>query len=104
MEKFCSDYNINLGHSTTYYPEGNGLAESSNKILTQIIKKIQQENKKSWQKTLIYALWANRITTKRSIVTSPFQIVYGIEAIFPTSLGLSLMRLLQEHEVESNDA
>jgi transposase InsO family protein len=88
MEKICSDYNITLGHSTTYYPQGNGLAESSNKSLTRIIKKILQENKKAWHKKLIYALWADRITTKRSIATSPFQIVYGTNAVFPTSLGL----------------
>jgi transposase InsO family protein len=41
MDKFGSDYNITLGHSTTYYPEGNGLVESSNKILTKIIRTIQ---------------------------------------------------------------
>ena len=34
MEKFWRDYNITLGHSTVYYPQGNGLAESSNKSLT----------------------------------------------------------------------
>jgi hypothetical protein len=104
MEKFCSDYNITLGHSTTYYPQGNGLAESSNKILTRIIKKLLQENKKYWHKKLIYALWDDRITTKRSIATSPFQIVYGTKEVFPTSLGLPVMRLLQEQEVEPNDA
>jgi transposase InsO family protein len=40
MEKFCNDYNITLGHSTSYYPQGNGLAESSNKSLTKIYKKV----------------------------------------------------------------
>jgi hypothetical protein len=35
-----------LGHSTAYYPQGNGLAESSNKTLVNIIKKTLQENKK----------------------------------------------------------
>ena len=30
MISFCQKYNIVLGHSTTYYPQGNGLAESSN--------------------------------------------------------------------------
>ena len=49
---------------------------------------------------LIHALWANIITPKRSIDTSPFQIVYGTQAIFPTTLGLSVMRLLQEQDVE----
>jgi hypothetical protein len=71
MEKIFSDYNITLGHSTSYYPQGNGLAESSNKSLIRIIKKLLQENKKSWQMKLIYAFWADRITTKRSIATSP---------------------------------
>jgi transposase InsO family protein len=94
METNFNYYNITLGHSTSYYPQGNGLAESSNKILTTIIKKLLQDNKKAWHKNLIYALWANRITTKRSIATSPIQIVYGIEAVFPTSLGFPVMILL----------
>jgi len=96
MEKFCSDYNINLVHYTTYYPLGNGLVESSNKILTKIIKKLLQENKKARHKNLNYALLVDRITTKRSISTSPFQIVYGTKIFFPTSLGLPIIRLLQE--------
>ena len=40
MEKFYQDYNITLGNSMTYYPQGNGLAESSNKSLTRIIKRL----------------------------------------------------------------
>ena len=43
---FCQSYNITLGHSTTYYPQGNGLAKSSNKSLIKIIKKLLQDNKK----------------------------------------------------------
>jgi len=39
MIEFCHKYKITLGHSTTYYPQGNGLAESSNKSLVNIIKK-----------------------------------------------------------------
>jgi hypothetical protein len=96
MEKFCQDYNITLGHSTTYYPQGNGLAESSNKILTRIIKRLLQDNKKAWHKNLIYVLWEDRVTTKKSISTSPFQIVYGADAIFPTTLGFPVKNLLQE--------
>ena len=30
MINFCHKYHISLNHSTTYYPQGNGLAESSN--------------------------------------------------------------------------
>ena len=34
----CDSMGINLVHSTSYYPQGNGLAESSNKSLITIIK------------------------------------------------------------------
>jgi hypothetical protein len=68
MIDFCHKYNIILGHSTAYYPQGNGLVESSNKILMRIIKKILAENKKYWHSHLKYALWANKINTKIYIV------------------------------------
>jgi hypothetical protein len=88
MIEFCSKYQITLGHSTTYYPQGNGLAESSNKSLVNIIKKLLQDNKKSWHNKLVHALWADRLTTKRSIGMSPYQLVYGMDVVFPTSLGV----------------
>eukprot|EP00253_Pinus_taeda_P002011 PITA_02011 len=37
MISFCHKYHITLGHSTTYSPQSNGLAESSNKSLINII-------------------------------------------------------------------
>ena len=46
MMQFCEKINITLNHSTTYYPQGNCLAESSNKSLVRIIKKLLEENKK----------------------------------------------------------
>jgi len=47
MINFCNKYHITLGHSTTYYRQGNGIAESSNKSLINIIKKLLEENKKN---------------------------------------------------------
>jgi len=64
---FCQDYGIELVHSTAYYPQGNGLAESSNKNLVRIIKKMLDQNKKAWDSHLKFVLWADRINTKRSI-------------------------------------
>jgi transposase InsO family protein len=51
---FSNQYHITLVHSTTYYPQGNGLAESSNKILVNILKKTLQENNKSWNNKLVF--------------------------------------------------
>eukprot|EP00253_Pinus_taeda_P029469 PITA_29469 len=100
---FCHKYHITLGHSTTYYPQGNGLVESSNKSLINIIKKMLEENKKNWHKKLTNALWADRLSTKKSIEMSPYELVYGMEAQFPSSLGIPTIKLLQEMQAEPND-
>jgi transposase InsO family protein len=47
LAKFCEQFGIKLIHSTPYYPQGNGLAESSNKILIRIIKRLLEDNKKA---------------------------------------------------------
>ena len=44
--KMCESMGIQLVHSTSYYPQGNGLAESSNKSLVRIIRKLLETNKK----------------------------------------------------------
>lgn len=96
MIEFCYKYNISLGHSTAYHPQGNGLAKSSNKSLVNIIKQLLEISKKGWHKKLINALWADRVSQKKSIGMSPFELVYGTDTVFPTSLVVPVVKLLQE--------
>jgi transposase InsO family protein len=84
MIDFYGIHIIALAHSMPYYPQGNGLVESSNKTLIRIIKKFLNENKKFWDFKIKYDLWDDRISTKRSLGASPFQLVYGIDFFFPT--------------------
>ena len=51
----------------------------------------------------MHTLWADRLTNKKSINMSPYQLVYGMDAVFPTSLGVPVMKLLQEVQSEKND-
>ena len=68
----------------------------------RIIKKLLEDNKRAWHTKLKYALWADITSTKREIGMSPFQLVYGAEVGFPVSLGLLVMKLLQEHGNKPN--
>jgi hypothetical protein len=43
------------------------------------------------------------VTTKRSIGTSPFQLVYGAEAILPSQLVVPIAKFFQEYQEEPND-
>lgn len=51
FEKFnriCQKFNIIIGNSTTYYPQGNDLVESSNKTVVRVMKNTITENQKNW--------------------------------------------------------
>ena len=96
----CDSMGIKLIHSTSYYSQGNGLAESSNKSLIRIIKKLLEDNKKNWDSKFKYALWADRVTIKKSIGNSPFKLLYGTEAVFPIQLTLPVEKFLQTKQNE----
>jgi hypothetical protein len=75
--EFDSRNNINIKYSTNYYPQGNGVVESTNKNLLLIIKKTVVENQRDWHTTLDTVLWADRVTPRISLGTSPYFLVYG---------------------------
>ncbi|XP_059073521.1 uncharacterized protein LOC131874254 [Cryptomeria japonica] len=64
---FYYEHKITLSHSSDYFLQGNGLAESSNKNLVAIMKKLVDDNARNWHTKLYEALWADRITPKRAI-------------------------------------
>eukprot|EP00253_Pinus_taeda_P036378 PITA_36378 len=104
MFDFAIKRGFKLKYSANYYPQGNGLAESTNKNLIKIIKRTIEQNHKSWHKSLIFALWADRITQKDSIGYSLFKILYGKEAVLPTNLilpSLSLVQFIEESPYSS---
>jgi hypothetical protein len=58
--------------SSAYYPQGNGQAESTNKNLVRIIKRLIEDKPRQWHTLLTYTLWADRTTTKVSTGCTPF--------------------------------
>jgi hypothetical protein len=62
-----------------------------------------EDNKKSMDSNIKFSLWTNRVTTKRSLGISLFQMVYGVEAIFPARLALPLAKLFQDYQGEPDD-
>ena len=49
-----------------------------------------------------FALWAVRTTTKRSTGNSPYELVYGAQALFPTQRARTIIYFLQEAQEEPN--
>ena len=91
--------------STSYYPQANDLAESTNKILQTILKKIVNKNWTYLDDKLQSALWAYRTTFKKSIQSTPFRLAFGLEAVMPIqsqvpSLRVQITELLPESKSE----
>ena len=103
LTAFAHDKGIKLHYSANYYPQGNGLAESSNKNLIRILKKTVIENQRSWHSALPNALWDERVTPKSAIGVSPYTFVYGKEAILPPNIMLPSSILAQESSGSENE-
>ena len=61
------------------------------------------ENKRNWDTQLVHALWEDRSSGKKSIGMSPYQLVYGANAFFPTILGVPVIKLVQEIQSEEDN-
>ena len=79
--------------STPYYPQANGLAESTNKTLQTILKMIVNENRTDWDQKLHSALWAYRTLYKTSIKSTPFRMAFGLEVVMPVEFQIPTLRI-----------
>ena len=59
------------------------------------MKKLVSENQKDWHKRLHEALWEDRVTPKKAIGISPFELLYRVEASLPLLLEFSIYKLQQ---------
>ena len=78
--------------STPAYPQGNGQAETVNKVIVNGHKKRLDDAKGRWVEELPHVLWTYRTTPRKSIGETPFSMTYGAEAVIPLENGFSTMR------------
>ena len=64
MKWLTKAYHIKYGRSTPYYPQGNGQAEATNRIMLKILKKMKHEYGGKWSDHLADVLWACRSSVK----------------------------------------
>ena len=105
IEELVKKHMIIHKKSTVYYPQANGQAESTNKVLQNILKKTVEANRTDWDLKLSSALWAYRTAYKTVTGQTPFRLAYGLEAVVPMeflvpSLRIAVAERMSERESE----
>ena len=84
MQRYYCDLGRKNRYSTPAYPHSNGLAEATNKVIMDGLKKRLEDAKGGWVKELPHVLWTYRTTPRKSTRETPFSMTYGSEAVIPT--------------------
>ena len=83
-------------NSTPYYPQANGQVEAINKVLKTMLCRMVGDHKSNWHLILFSALWAYRTSMKTATGFTPFQLVYGLEAVLPIQCQIPSLQLAVE--------
>lgn len=102
FRNFCQELGIKNRYSSPAYPQSNGQAEISNKVVLNGLKKRLDRAKGRWVQELPSVLWAYRTTPRRSTSATPFSLAYGMEAVIPFEVGLPTLRSELFHQDENN--
>ncbi|PKI49826.1 hypothetical protein CRG98_029803 [Punica granatum] len=99
IDELCERFKIHHRNSTPYHPQMNGAVEAANKNIKRIIEKMTVTYK-DWHEMLPFALLAYRTFICTSTGTTPYSLVYGMEAVLPIEVEIPSMRILAESELE----
>ena len=96
IEYLLEEFMVVYKKSAPYHPQANGKAKSTNKILGAILTKIVSDKRFDWELKLHAALWAYKVTYKTLIGTTPFNMVFGLDAILPMEFIIPTLRVAKE--------
>ena len=83
MEELSAKPGFHHENSMPYYPQANGQVEATNKVLKMMLRLMVGDHKSNWHHILFSTLWAYKTSVKIATGFTPFQLVYGLEAVFP---------------------
>ncbi|KAL0130261.1 hypothetical protein PUN28_002097 [Cardiocondyla obscurior] len=86
FKQTCKLLKINKIQTTAYHPETNGALERSHRTLAEYLRHYLNEEQTDWDEWLPYAMFTYNTTPHTSTGFTPFELVYGHQAMLPTAL------------------
>src|SRR5271170_1752861 len=88
---------------SAYHPETAGLVERGHAPVVNSLAKYCRHSPSSWPRHLSLALWADRISVRRSIGYSTFELLYRRECLMPVELVLESWQTVNWEVVETRE-
>ena len=105
IDRLCEKFDFRQYKSSMYNAPANGLAEAFNKTLCNLLRKVVSKTKKDWHDRVPEALWAYRTTYRTPTQSTPYALVYGVEAVLPLEKQIPSLRMaIQEGLTEEENA
>ena len=102
FRRYCGELGNRNRYSIPAYPQGNGQAEATNKVIVSGLKKRLDDAKGRWVDELPYVLWTYHTTPRRSTKETPFSMTYRAKAVIPIESGFPTLRT-DQFSVEENN-
>uniref|UniRef100_A0A2N9J370 Integrase catalytic domain-containing protein n=1 Tax=Fagus sylvatica TaxID=28930 RepID=A0A2N9J370_FAGSY len=105
VDQLCEKFGFKQYKSSMYNAPANGLAETFNKTLCNLLKKVVERLKRDWHERIREVLWAYRTTYRTPTQATPYSLVYGIEAVLPLERQIPSLRIaIQEGLINEENA
>ena len=75
----------------------------ADKILIKLIKKKIEDHPRRWHEVLSEAMWAHRISSHGATKVTPYEFVYGQEAVLPVEVNMAALRLAKQNDLSAVD-
>jgi hypothetical protein len=93
-------YNITVIRISPYNPAANGMIERSHRTWINSIWKLCGNKKNRWSCWFYPAVWADRVTTRRTTGYSPYYLLYGKPHLFPYNIAEETWYTVDWHGIE----
>ncbi|KAM2096523.1 hypothetical protein EV1_018577 [Malus domestica] len=101
FKEYTASLKIQLEQSTPYYPQANGQAETSNKVLINILEKMIKERLGMWHLKLNEALWTYRTSPWSATEITPYALTYEHDAMLPVELSVNSLRVIEQSSLSN---
>jgi hypothetical protein len=103
VDILAKKYGIAIIRTSPYNPAANGMIERGHRTWINSIWKLCGSRKEQWSRWFYHAIWADRVTTRRTTGFSPYYLLYGRPHLFPFNISDETWYTVDWHGIKTTE-